>query len=139
MRTLVTVPSPETIERLQQIFTSAPISIDWTALLVPLAYLPSDVMVEPDNSLRYGSFKDFSVQYDAFRQTAELVGVLDSPEMQKRSIDCGMDFDFRLKMVFLPYAPAQSLPIRRFIISVSDTLVAKEQVPFSFKNEFVLK
>jgi hypothetical protein len=139
MKTLVVIPTLETRERLQEIMGSAPFTVDWETLLVPLAHIPSGTSVTPTNTLYEARFKSFQVMFDRFRQSAELVGVLDSPGMLKRSIDCGMGYEFLLKLVFLPYAPAQSQPIRNFIVSVSDILVIKEEhKPFTFQREFIL-
>lgn len=139
MRTLVVVPTPETVARLQAIFGSAPFTVDWSTLLVPLAHLPAGRDVEPSTQVYSARFKALQIMFDRFRQAAELVGVLESPELLERSIDCGMSYDFVLKLIFLPYAPALSQTVRNFTVSVSDTLVLKEEhQPFTFQREFIL-
>lgn len=138
MKTLVVTPTPATLERLKMVFMNAPLTIDWATLLVPLA-TGVKPEVKPTSNVYQARVKQVSVLYDKIRQTSELVAVLDSPEMAKRSIDCGMAYDYLHKLILVPYAPALSQPVRNFLVSVSDTLVLREShVPFTFQTEYLL-
>lgn len=137
MKTLVVVPSMHTRSRLQSIFMNCPYDIPWDQLLVPLAYnQPENLLLS--NQEYFATFTQFRILTDEVRQRAELVGVLSSEGMRDRSIECGMSPLFEHKLIFLPYAPSQSTAVRSFNVSIADTLVMKEALPFTFSTEYLL-
>lgn len=138
MKTLVTVPTAETKARLRAIFLSAPLSIDLDQLYVPLAVV-QDTPVGGfiSGQVFTAKFIAYKVMFDEQRNRAELVGLLDSESMRARSVAMGMVPEYELKCIFLEHAPAQSMAIRNFNVSVADTLVMKEG-PFTFEKEFLV-
>jgi hypothetical protein len=137
MKTLVVVPSMHTKSRLQAIFMNCPYDIPWDQLLVPLAYnQPENLPLSRQEY--FATFTQFRILTDEVRQQAELVGLLSSEDMRQRSIECGMSPLFEHKLIFLPYSPSQSTTVRSFNVSIADTLVMKEALPFTFSTEYLL-
>lgn len=138
MTSVVILPTQETSARLQRTFLSCPFTIDWPTLLVPLAQnLKSEPKVRR-NVVHEARFTGYKIAFDEVRNQAELVGFLESETLKERAVELGSDYSFELKLIFLPYSPAQSQTVRNFNVSISDSLVLKETTPFTFRDELLL-
>ena len=137
---VVTTPTERTIDRLNDILSSAPLSIPLSDLYVLLWSGP----VAPSSLKSPGGpysakFTEFKTSYGTLQDHPELAGVLDSPEMRARATELGSPLDFPLRLIFLNHPPPLSRTIRTFLVSVADTLVSKEFEPFTFNQDILLQ
>lgn len=142
MKTLITFPTARTRARLAEIFTSSPVSINIETVVVVIAtvedeLLPPSGTVDPA-PVYHGRFIEYGIRTDPVRMTPQLVGVLSGAHFEARLEELGVDKSIGPRLVFLDYSPAQSTTVRNFNVSIADTLVLKEQEPFTFEGEGVL-
>ncbi len=138
---VVTVPTERTKKRLIEIFMSAPISVDFDHLYVPL-WIGDEGGGYPKGFSPQGpyqsKFTSFGRSWSPTHEISELSGNLGSPALKQRALDLGTLDDYPIRLVFLDQAPPLSHTNKSFLVSVSDTLVLKEFEPFTFEKDFLI-
>ena len=115
-------PTRESLEKLQLIFTSSPLTIYWNALYVPLWAGPLKDAPDVDSSVVVARTKSFKILVDPLTQNTELAASLDSVALQNMLFEFGHDDDYPLRLTFQSFAPSLSQAKKFFISSVSDSL-----------------
>lgn len=142
MKTLITFPTQRTRARLSEIFTSSPISLNFETMVAVIATVEDELLppvgsVDP-SPVYHGRFTEYGIRTDPFKLSPQLVGVLAGTRFQSRLEGLGVSESQAPRLVFLDYSPAQSTTVRSFNVSIADTLVLREQEPFTFEGEGVL-
>jgi hypothetical protein len=136
--TLVTLPTQETKDRIAAIFGQSPFSVNVDHLSVRLAQsVRTTTKWEANPEAFYEArFTEFAIRYDSLRGRSILSGLLDCYEMSARANELVPSVDQLIpELVFCDPAPPLSQANRSFLNSVSHTLVAREERPFTFANE----
>lgn len=142
---VISLPTQETRHRIQDIFLSSPVSIDFARMYVPLS-LKGPLPASGVNLQNIGPFTAKFVEFRSkFGQNEddntenELVGVLESEDrkMEQLASMLGVPEGFEIRLVFRKPAPSHSTTVRNFLVSISEILCFKEPAPFTFTAPIV--
>lgn len=135
---LVSVPSDQTIQRLQQILSGSPIEIKWDMICMQVAESNQSKSWKPDDGASYDVFfKDFGIRYDPETGQSFLVGFMGGTALDARSKALGMGADY-LPCIMFNDGAQLGRTNKSFITSVATTLVTREDKPFTFGAETLL-
>jgi hypothetical protein len=141
---VVTLPTPETLRRLEDILMSSPLEINPFETFHVTLYVAPDLMMQEfairPSEQYLGQVINFYPWYDSFDHSSKLVAFLDSPQMVLRNIELSggtSRYSYQPHLTFVSKMPPLSMSIKPFIVSVADTLVLNEG-PFTFQGEYVL-
>jgi hypothetical protein len=128
------VPTEETARRFREILSSSPIRLDFDKMVVRIAMDVQQGVESPEGYIYSGKITWFGQRYNEDLRYAELIGVLDCPELVGRHHQLGGDDDkYEPAVIFQSPATPLAYSNKFFITSVANTLCARED-PFTFRE-----
>lgn len=145
---LVSLPTRHTIARFRDIVAQPPLKLDPLETLhvtVARAYKEEQITQLKEYEGKYSAANTFPFRFDAFdyvyddvMNTSKLMGNIVCPGLQPIYRSLTADHSRPLTMQFLHSAPPLSRAVKSFVVSVADTLIMKEEVPFEFQNVYLV-
>ncbi len=144
---LITLPSVDTVRRLQEIMSQPPLKLDpfqTHHVTVARSYSSEDdqVLLRTWNTYKESwhssefSFESFDYRYYEHEATSKIEGNVASPVVEMARSHLRMT-GYPPVYQFLHHAPPLSKAVRSFVVSVADTLVMKEH-PFTFEGLYLV-
>jgi hypothetical protein len=138
MKSYFAVPTDRTLGRIKSIMMSAPVTLDWDKMVVPIV-LNTD---HPDPSSFTG--QTFEAQVTRFGhffneelQHSQLVAELQSRKLMLRALQLGADHSYVPRWIIQNNATPLARSNKFWLVSVEEALVDRESEPFTFTERVI--
>lgn len=137
MRSYFAVPTDHTKERIRRILASAPITLEFDKMVVPLA-LNTNIQADHSGKQFSATVIDFGHWYNEELQHTQMAASLQSPDMVRRAIDLGAGTDYQPRWVIQESATPLARTNKFWLKSVETILVVHEKSePFTFVEQCI--
>ncbi len=137
MRSFFAVPTQTTMDRLQSILQSAPITLNFQQMVVPLA-LNTNIEPTSTGSTFAANVISFGHFYNEELGHSQMVAVLQSPDLVKRATELGAGPDYEPHWIIQNSATPLARTNKFWLRSVETVLVSRENhLPFTFTERVV--
>lgn len=114
-------PTVRSLELLQSIFLSSPLTIHWESINVPLWAGDLSKAPEVDQTVVVGRPRSFRTMEDPMTGNFELSAPLESIALSTILLRYGHEDDYPLRLTFQSFPPGMSQTNKFFIASISDS------------------
>jgi hypothetical protein len=138
MRSYFAVPTDRTLDRIRTLMSSAPITLNFTRMVVPIALHVSGSDSSPFTPQEFlAKVTDFGHFYNEDLQHTQMVATLVSPSLVNRAIQLGAGEGYQPRWIIQNDATPLARTNKFWIVSVATILVTREHEPFTFEERMI--
>jgi hypothetical protein len=136
MKSYFAVLTTRSLERLQAMMSSAPITLDFSAMVVPLS-LHTDVVPNSTGWTFEAKVTEFGHRFNEDLQHSQMVAVLHSPDLVKRALELGAGEDYVPHWIIQNDATPLARTNKFWLRSIETIIVDREREPFTFTERVI--
>lgn len=138
MKSYFAVPTDRTLTRIRALMSSAPITLDFDRMVVPIAlhvsgYDPSSTAGQEFRA----KVTDFGHFYNEDLQHTQMVATLMSPDLVRRALQLGASEDYQPRWIIQNAATPLARTNKFWLTSIATILVDREHEPFTFTERMI--
>jgi len=136
MKSYFAVPTNRTLARIRALMSSAPITLDFDKMVVPLS-LHTNVIPSTTGGTFQAQVTSFGHVYNEDLQHSQMVAALHSPDLVRRALELGANEQYQPQWIIQNSATPLARTNKFWIVSVATILVDREKEPFTFTERVI--